>query len=164
VGNWYGIVTVNGKKDGEPYIQSKTDPAPGFYVSPSALSDKKKKRTDPARYVDSSKIPYVSLPPETQKDGGARQGDFGTVVNFDTGAIVHVIVADSGPRRKIGEGSKALKDQLGFGKKTPNLGWVIYPGTRQSPPWPVSEQKIKEEGAKNFAKFGGLNKLKSLLL
>ena len=36
-GNWYGVVTNNGRHDGTPIIQGPTDPAPGYYVSPTAL-------------------------------------------------------------------------------------------------------------------------------
>src|SRR6185436_16558384 len=56
-GNWYGIVTDS---NGNPIIQGPNDPYPGFYVSPTALQDKSKNRTDPNRYVDSTKIRYIS--------------------------------------------------------------------------------------------------------
>jgi hypothetical protein len=36
-GDWYGIVTDSGDRDGNPIIQGSDDPAPGFYVSPTSL-------------------------------------------------------------------------------------------------------------------------------
>lgn len=165
-GNWYGIVTTNGKKNGEPAIQGPSDPSPGFYVSPSALSDKTKKATDPHRYVDAAIVPYASLPPNVQniKGGnkdGANQGDFGTVVNLKNSKVVHIIVADSGPRNKIGEGSAALRKALGL-KGAIDLVWIIYPRSKHNPPWPVSLATINDEGAKRFEEFGGAEKARAL--
>jgi hypothetical protein len=165
-GNWYGIVTTNGKKNGTPAIQKAGDPAPGFYVSPSALADRSKKPADPHRYVDAATVPYASLPPNVQniKGGnkdGANQGDFGTAVNLKTGKAVHFIVADSGPRNKIGEGSLALRKALGL-KGATDMVWIVYPRTKHSPPWPVSAGDINSEGAKHFQAFGGVAKAKAL--
>jgi Fungal chitosanase of glycosyl hydrolase group 75 len=36
-GNWYGIVTDNQKASGNPVVQGSSDPAPGFYISSTAL-------------------------------------------------------------------------------------------------------------------------------
>src|SRR5271165_3204735 len=36
-GNWWALATVNGKSSGKPVIQGPSDPAPGFYVSTTAL-------------------------------------------------------------------------------------------------------------------------------
>ena len=166
-GNWFGIVTTNGKKDGEPTVQGPSDPAPGFYVSSSALADRTQKAGNPRRYVDASIIPYASLPPEVQnlkkrgsKDG-ANQGDFGSVVNLKTGKVVHIIVADSGPRHKIGEGSLALRKALEL-KGAVDLAWIIYPRSKHAPAWPVSEATIAAEGERLFKAFGGVEKVKSL--
>ena len=168
-GNWYGVVTTNGKKDGTPAIQGPHDPAPGFYISPSALSDKTKKATDPHRYVDAKNIPYVSLPPKAQfgaKKGfnkeGAHQGDLCTVVNMKNNKVVHAIVADSGPREKIGEGSGALAKALGPNKGEFDLVWIVYPGSHHTPAWPVPLATINTEAARHFEKFGGLAKVKEL--
>src|SRR5215470_6261074 len=38
-GNWYGVVTDTGQKNGKPVVQGSQDPAPGFYVSPTALQN-----------------------------------------------------------------------------------------------------------------------------
>src|SRR5258708_2675267 len=49
-GNWWGIATDS---HGMPYIQGPNTPAPGYYVSTTALEDGSKAVNDPARYVNS---------------------------------------------------------------------------------------------------------------
>ena len=61
-GNWWGIVTTNGKSGGIPAIQDSDDPAPGYYVAGTSLQDGTKKDADPDRYVDSAEVPYIALP------------------------------------------------------------------------------------------------------
>ena len=69
--------------------------------------------------VDADRIPYVVIPWEGPSDvegqftalTGVKAGDFGYVVH--DGVIVPVIVADTGPFEKLGEGSIALHRALG---------------------------------------------------
>jgi hypothetical protein len=112
-GRWWGLVTDTGRPDGTPIIQRSDDPAPGFYVSTTALVDPSHPLRDPRRYIDSLHIPYLSIPPELET-AGARLGDVAMVINRSTGASSPVILADIGPRRKIGEGSIALATAIGL--------------------------------------------------
>jgi hypothetical protein len=111
-GNWWALVTDNGKPSGNPVIQKAGDPAPGFYISMTALEDTSKARTDPRRYVDSSQIPYIVLP--GNHSAGAKLGDLAVVFNGENGRIANAIYADIGPSNKIGEGSVALAEVLGI--------------------------------------------------
>src|SRR6266581_9299275 len=113
-GNWYGVVTDTGQKHGKPIVQSSNDPAPGFYVSPTALQNKHLPRTDPRRYVDSTAIPYISLPGHHGEILHASLGDFEMVINGRNGLRSAAIYADVGPRAKIGEGSIALAKAIGL--------------------------------------------------
>jgi hypothetical protein len=69
--------------------------------------------------VDADTIPYVVIPEagpaDTQGEFGRRTGiqvgDFGVVISG--GRVVPVIVADTGPFSKLGEGSMALHRALG---------------------------------------------------
>jgi hypothetical protein len=69
--------------------------------------------------VDADRIPYVVIPEAGPADvhgefgrlTGVQVGDFGVV--FAKGRIVPVIVADTGPYSKLGEGSLALHRALG---------------------------------------------------
>ena len=92
-GNWWALVTDDGKPGGRPVVQGKSDPAPGYYVSTTALYDSGNPHPrDPHRYVDAAKIPYVVLHPNALKH--ARLGDFATVVNLQNGKISAALVAD----------------------------------------------------------------------
>src|SRR5215469_9907125 len=39
-GDWWALVTDNEKRDGRPVLQEQGDPAPGFYVSTTALYER----------------------------------------------------------------------------------------------------------------------------
>jgi peptidoglycan hydrolase-like protein with peptidoglycan-binding domain len=100
---WVGVVTDN---DGSPVIQNSSDPAPGFYVSTTSLEDPREAVTKPSRYVDAAKIPYIVIPGGAL--GRARLGHPTIVLDVFTGRRVKGIVADAGPRDKIGEASMFL--------------------------------------------------------
>jgi Fungal chitosanase of glycosyl hydrolase group 75 len=146
-GNWFGVVTDN---RGDPFVQRRSDPAPGFYVSPTSLADPARAIRDPRRYVDASKVPYVVLPPKVQ-EAGARIGDLAAVRNRTNGKIVFAIVADTGPRTKIGEGSMALARALGFraspktgsGAGERDVGYVVFTGSGNRRPQPVAAINAK---------------------
>lgn len=138
-GHWWGIVCDD---HGEPYVQGIDDPAPGFYVSPTALCAPGFSRRDPRRYVDSYTVPYLAIPPELRVVAGVKLGDLAVVKH--AGVCCGAIVADIGPRKKVGEGSMALARELGIPESPRNggAGWgveyCIFLGTATSPPWPRS--------------------------
>ena len=118
-GNWWALVTDNRKKDGNPVIQSSTDPAPGYYVSTTSLQDNSKSAENPERYINSETIPYIVLPSKFSKD--FKLGDIALVVNKKNNKRCFAIFADTGPANKIGEGSIFLAEQLGI-KSNPKKG------------------------------------------
>jgi hypothetical protein len=69
--------------------------------------------------VDAERVPYVVIPyegppgleGEFSRKTGIKVGDFGVVIS--NGRVVPVIVADTGPYAKLGEGSLALHEALG---------------------------------------------------
>jgi hypothetical protein len=136
-GNWFGIVTDNGQRDGEPIVQGPDDPAPGFYILSTSLQDKTKQLTDPLRYVDATQIPYIVLSPEVRSSLGAELGDFALVINSKSGQLYEAIFADVGPRQKIGEGLVALADALGIPSSPRHGGtddgviYLVLPGVRE---------------------------------
>jgi hypothetical protein len=166
-GNWWALVTDNGKPDGRPVVQGKSDPAPGYYVSTTALYDSGNPNPrDPYRYVDATKIPYVVLHPKALKY--ARLGDFATVVNLQNGKISAALVADeSTPNLPLGEGSMALAKALGidpsprYGGKDGAIAYLIYPGSGNGGPQPI--QEIVARSKQLFKAWGGLDKLKACL-
>src|SRR5262245_42796475 len=100
---WVGVVT---NEDGNPVIQDSSDPAPGFYVSTTSFEDPRQAVTQPNRYVDATKVPYIVIPRGAL--GKARLGHPTIVLDVLTGRRVKGIVADAGPRDKIGEASMFL--------------------------------------------------------
>lgn len=157
-GHWDGIVTDHG----EPFVQGSDDPFPGFYVSQTALVDWSKEITDPARYVDASKIPYIVLPGELSHQFGARLGDFAVVVNMRRGIAANAIFADIGT---LGEGSIALADALGIWSNAREGGtrggilYLVYPGSGNRHPRTLDE--INSETDKIFQQWGGMEQLSS---
>lgn len=110
-GNWYGIVCApNG---GLPWIQGQADPAPGFYVSATAYQWPDFAPSDPSRYVDSESVPYIVVSPLI------RNAAKGVVLGCKArvtykGKSVDAVVADIGPRKKIGELSIAAAKAVGI--------------------------------------------------
>jgi hypothetical protein len=107
--NWYGVVTDNGKATGRPVVQKKTDFAPGAYVSATSYRIPGFSRGGPRSYVDSATVPYIVLPSHWRAEArGVVLGCKATVTDTRTGRIVEAVVADFGPKAKIGEASIAV--------------------------------------------------------
>lgn len=166
-GNWWALVTDNEKPSGRPVVQGDSDPAPGYYVSTTALYDRDNPNLrDPHRYVDAVKIPYVVVYPKALSL--ARLGDFATVVNLRNGKISAALVADvSAPNLPVGEGSMALAEALGIdssprhGGKDGGVAYVIYPGSGNGKPRPLEE--IVANSTQLFEAWGGIDKLNACL-
>jgi Fungal chitosanase of glycosyl hydrolase group 75 len=155
--HWEGIIT---DRDGNPLIQESSDPFPGYYISCTSLSDETKKFTDPTRYVDASKIPYVVLPHDVADHGGARLGDFAVVMNRRNGKSSFAIYADIGT---LGEGSVALAEALEIrsdardGGAVDGILYLLFPGSGNLRPRTIGE--IQSEGEKLLFHWGGMDKL-----
>ncbi|HKF48757.1 MAG TPA: glycoside hydrolase family 75 protein [Terracidiphilus sp.] len=166
-GNWWALATDTGKPNGRPVIQRKGDPAPGFYVSMTALYDSSiEDEHNPKRFVDAATIPYVVLPPEGFRH--AKLGDFATVVNLENGKVAGAIVADeSAPGLPMGEGSIALANLLGIdsnprtGGIEQGVAYVIYPASGNGEPRPTGE--ITNRSQAYFTRWGALRHLHSCL-
>jgi len=161
-GRWNGIIT---DQDGNPLIQRKSDPSPGYYISCTSLSDKTKKFNDPTGYVDASKIPYVVLPQDIADRGGERLGDFAIVMNLRNGKSSFAIYADIGT---LGEGSVALADALGIrsdarrGGEHDGILYLFFPGSGNRQPRTIHE--IQSEGEKLLLHHSpGITKLSSCI-
>jgi hypothetical protein len=99
-----------------------------WYVHPG------KSRNDPAAYVDSETIPYIVVPPLViKKTRGVVCGCKARVTFRDQ--VVDCVVADRGPRTKIGELSIAAARALGIpssprtgGRSQPDVLYELWPG------------------------------------
>jgi hypothetical protein len=171
-GHWWGIVT---DKDGNPIVQKKGDPFPGFYISTTALYDETKDEADPKHYVNSEEIPFIVLPQnnneEFLKKAKVKLGDFAAVYNGKNGKLAFAIFADTseffaGGEKKIrfGEGSIALADQLGInssrkGGVDSGVLFIVFPGSGNGQPRSVKE--IEREAKKRFEEWGGIAQAKA---
>ncbi len=148
-GNWCGIVTDS---HGSPVVQGAADPAPGYYVSTTSLTDSSHAWNDPRRFVDAETVPFIVVPPSFTgflgKGGLCRLGDLALVVNLDNGRKVPCIIADIGPADELGEGSIALAQALDVacsprrGGCEEGLLTIIFPGSRSIPAWPRAQADI----------------------
>jgi hypothetical protein len=99
--------------DHKPVLQGPHDPAPGYYISATAYTDKDRTdERDVLRYVDATKINYIVLG-KAAKKRGARLGDFVAVYSSLTRKSVFGIVADDG-NPSGDEGSLHLLQALGY--------------------------------------------------
>jgi hypothetical protein len=108
-GNWFGVVTDTGKRDGNPVKQTATGPAPGAFVSATSYRWPTLARIDPLAYVDAASVPYIVLPSHwRQLAVGVVLGCKATVKDLKTGKVLDAAgVLDFGPKSKLGEASIA---------------------------------------------------------
>ena len=113
---WYAIAH-NAIKDGryQPCIQS-TGPFAGFFVSMTRLAaNPTLPDCDPAHWVNSDLIPYITLPPDDRlMRGGNSIGSLALIrARIDgTERMIVAVVADQGVSDELGEGSVALHRSL----------------------------------------------------
>ena len=108
-------------KRGNPIIQGKSDPAPGFYISTTGYVDvKNNNKFDPRRYVNAAEINYTVLA-DSAKKKGVKTGDFCVVHSVKNNKTVFAIVGDTGHRNGA-EGSLALLKRLGYPVKNGKSG------------------------------------------
>lgn len=155
-GNWWGIAT---DARGRPFVQGPNDPAPGHYVSTTALIDGRFKANDPRRYANSETVPFIAVPPELRSQG-VKLGDLVAVRNERTGKTVFAIVADIGPRGHLGEGSIKLAQELGInadarrGGAGSGVSYVAFPGSKLRDGIPTHDE-IQAAGRRAYDAWGG---------
>jgi len=158
-GNWWGI-SCDPDTTGKPYVQTSSDPAPGFYVSTTALADGAFPKSSPSKYVNSGTVPFIVLPSNPKFSGNQTLGDLAMVFNNANGKYTFAIYADIGPSNQIGEGSMALADALGIpnspktgGTSNETLAVIFFPGSKIG--WPRSNDELQAEAHKLFNDWGG---------
>jgi len=156
-GDWWGVVTNAG---GNPVEQGPNDPAPGYYVSTTALVDPRFADRDPRRYVDSETVPYASVPRDLTGQRGVRMGD--VAIAIYQGVAVGAIVADVSPAGHYGEGSIALASALGLpadprhGGVAFGVTWLVWPSSHATPAWPRTLDDFQAQAVRMFADWGGI--------
>jgi hypothetical protein len=135
--DWLGCVTVGG----QPVLQGPSDPAPGFFVSPTSLHLLKPDgtpyaRTNPRGYVDAESVPFIVVPPLiVHSVAGVVLGCKARITDTRNGNSVDCVVADIGPSTKAGGASIAAAKALGVpssartgGENKPVFLYELWPG------------------------------------
>lgn len=160
--SWWPSVLVPDPENPKRAYEQKSGEFTGYFVAMTSLQDGNiKAKTDPSRYVDARKIPYIVLP--GNHSAGAKLGDFAVVYNRSSGRVANAIYADVGPSDEIGEGSIALAEALGI-PSSPRTGgvakdvmYVVFPGSGNDKP--RSLEDINTEATKHFKNWGGMARL-----
>ena len=135
-GNWFGVVTDTGKRDGNPVKQNATGPAPGAFVSATSYRWPTFARIDPLAYVDAASVPFIVLPSHWRQQAvGVVLGCKATVKDLETGKVLDAGVLDFGPKSKLGEASIACAEFFGIRSSPKNGGtdekrfvYTFFPG------------------------------------
>lgn len=166
---WPSVLVPDPNNPSKPFVQP-SGPFKGFFISGTWLSDHSKPTTDPARYVDSSNIPYLVFPGSqfAQRSGTGFKGDVGIAWHTGNNKVTPFIVADQGGGSDalLGEGSIALYQALGGQNVNPRTGtgvapgevrFIIFPGSRRAvqKPWPRTMDSIRDQANALLAEIGG---------
>ncbi len=161
---WAGVLV---DQRGQPVLQ-KRGPYRGYYVSTTSLEDASTSRaSDPRKYVDARKIPYIVLPLEVTRRFGVRLGDLAVVSNQNNGRLAYAIFADVGPSGKLGEGSMALAKALVLPSSPRNGGaedgirFLVFPGSGRGPGKHRTLKEINRSAAKLYKTWGGSKRLRA---
>lgn len=174
---WVGVVV---DKQGNPVVQGAGCQAPGYWLSPTSLQDKRFPATDSHRYVDSETIPYFAFAKKlkdasgdndvTRLDLGVNLGDYGVMYHIARETLTGGLFADVGPGYKLGEASIRSAKDLGLppsprngGEDRPRVAYVVFPGSNDGDGWPRDPEAIKAKALALFESWGGLEALKPLI-
>jgi Fungal chitosanase of glycosyl hydrolase group 75 len=166
---WSSVLTPDPANPDRAYVQRDGE-FKGFFVSGTWLSDPAVANTDPRKFVDSTKIPYLVFPGSVFQtlNGTGFRGDVGIAWNLANGKSVSFIVADSGGGEdaKLGEGSISLYEGLGGTSVNPRTGagvatgdmrFLLFPGSRSGvgQSWPRTATDIDTQARGLLSNLGG---------
>lgn len=107
-GNWWGIATHNQEADGQPIVQDKDDPWPGYYISTTAYVVEGFPYSDPRHYLDSENVVFSVVPMSVLKATvGVCKGCRARITDLHTSVYVDCVIGDVGPSDHMGEASMA---------------------------------------------------------
>ncbi|HUG63383.1 MAG TPA: hypothetical protein VMP03_16170 [Methylomirabilota bacterium] len=149
-GNWWGVVTDTGKRDGTPVEQNGVAPAQpykNYMISATKLVDTRYGEKDVRRWTDATKVPYVALPNsrKSMKDIGLKTGCYCVMVNLQTMKFCFGVYADSkAAKARMGEISKRAHDMIG--KKWGSILIIVFPQTGKGQGSIPDEATIQAKG------------------
>jgi hypothetical protein len=159
-GNWWGVFTDD---DDVPVMQSIYHPAPGYYISTTALVNPELPPDHPDAYIDSERYPFNVVPGNFGL--GWKLGDLGFCYNTNNENNMYCCTADIGPKTHLGEISMLLAKCLGIRPDPKNsradsgILYVVFPGSDPGyRPWGDKCNLA----IKAFEAWGGLSRLMKL--
>jgi len=166
---WDSVLVPNPINPRQAFIQP-SGPYAGYFVSKTSLQNKRKETTDPERYVDASKIPYMVFPGAFfRMQGTGRLGDLGIAINPANGKWSPLVVADVGPTAaSLGEVSVALAESLSGNSVNPKnaagapqgkIVYVVFPYSSSRFPWPQTAAEIAAHSEQLLSQVGGINSI-----
>lgn len=164
--SWWRDALVADPDNAERAFVQPVGPFAGFFVSMTSLENAAKEKTDPARYVDSTAVPYIVFPGKFyDMKGTGRMGDLGYAVNLDNALSSPFVVADIGPSdAELGEMSIALAEALGGSAPNPRTGagaptgkilYVVFPKSSRDHPWPQARADLAQRVDALLNEVGG---------
>lgn len=129
---WFRDIVILG-----PDNQPKVFPG-GIVASTTWYRHLNRRADDPTAYVDSETVAYIVVPPLIiQRTKGIVRGCKARATHMVSGLSVNCVVADKGPRHKIGEVSIEAARRLGIpssprsgGTNKPIIKYELWPGLR----------------------------------
>jgi len=164
-GNWYGLATnaPSCGPAGALVIQGANDPAPGFYVSTTSMTNPSVHDCRNQRnYVDSTSIPYVALPRSIAKLEN-NQGNLVALKPLSAVSTEFAVHAEAAPSDGLGEGSIALAKRLGL-KSDPRRGGtskreIVFIILTERMGFPANAEEVQTKARVAFESWGGDDRL-----
>ena len=164
---WKDVLVSDPANPDQPFVMT-TGRYAGYYLSMTALKDHRLPVTDPRRYVDATRVPYVVFPVTfSDLKGVGALGDIGVAVNLSTGERSSFVVGDIGPRNHpLGEVSIRLAERLGGREVSARTGpgellgeilYIVFPGSGERHPWPQSTANVERIAGELLASLGGMD-------
>lgn len=165
---WKNVLVPNPADPDNAYVQPSGEYA-GYFVSQTALQDPDFPVTDPNRYVDAVRVPYIVFPASfAGLSGTGRLGDFGYAIHRTSGLSSPFIVGDIGPSDEpLGEVSIALATALGgvdvnprtgAGKPSGEVVYVVFRFSSADAPskrWRLEQDAVHTAVEENLSRIGG---------
>lgn len=163
--HWFAIAMEGPPQNGRyrPCIQ-QSGPFRGFFVAQtSRAADPSRPVCDPAHWISSTQIPYITLPGSRLARHGVQVGDLALVHRRvgGTDRLVAAVAADTGNANELGEGSLALHQALGNpappsglpGNIAGGVTTFVFPGRRAAQP--ITAASIEAERQALLTALGG---------
>lgn len=176
--SWWPDVLVPDPADTtHPFVQPD-GPFAGYFVAKTTLTDTVSPDTNPAKYVDSTTIPYIAFPGGfSALSGTGRMGDMGYAIHLESGRSSPFIVADVAPYNDpLGEMSIALASALsgnttvnprnGAGAPAGDIAYIVFRYSSDASAakrWPLTASEIKARVETLLAGVGGVEAIRACL-